>query len=173
MCQERCGPSQLRDPKRAPRRTPRPHPPSPTAANLRSGSESGSMAAKAKNDDEAPVLSEVEARGGVTGHHVRHVLAFGLAGSVAAFVMIALYFYYAKLISTLSQLPGRVDLAKLVYFAIPLALGAVAIVLVLGLWNMVARPRPEVSQTLMRWRVALQFIALCLVMAALYLSARS
>ena len=94
------------------------------------------MAAKAKNDDEAPVLSEVEARGGVTGHHVRHVLAFGLAGSVAAFVMIALYFYYAKLISTLSQLPGRVDLAKLVYFAIPLALGAVAIVLVLGLWNM-------------------------------------
>src|SRR6185437_135840 len=123
MCQERCGPSQLRDPKRAPRRTPRPHPPSPTAANLRSGSESGSMAAKA---------------------------ALGLAGSVAAFVMIALYFYYAKLISTLSQLPGRVDLAKLVYFAIPLALGAVAIVLVLGLWNMVARPRPEVSQTLMR-----------------------
>src|SRR6185437_7523328 len=94
MCQERCGPSQLRDPKRAPRRTPRPHPPSPTAANLRSGSESGSMAAKAKNDDEAPVLSEVEARGGV-----------------------------------------------LVYFAIPLALGAVAIVLVLGLWNMVAGQR--------------------------------
>jgi hypothetical protein len=44
------------------------------------------MAAKAKNDDEAPVLSEVEARGGVTGHHVRHVLAFGLAGSVVAFV---------------------------------------------------------------------------------------
>lgn len=130
------------------------------------------MAAKAKNDDEAPVLSEVEARGGVTGHHVRHVLAFG-PESVVAFVMIALYFYYAKLISTLSQLPGRVDLAKLVYFAIPLALGAVAIVLVLGLWNMVARPRPEVSQTLMRWRVALQFIALCLVMAALYLSARS
>jgi hypothetical protein len=131
------------------------------------------MAAKAKNDDEAPVLSEVEARGGVTGHHVRHVLAFGLAGSVVAFVMIALYFYYAKLISTLSQLPGRVDLAKLVYFAIPLALGAVAIVLVLWLCNMVARPRPEVSQTLMRWRVALQFIALRLVMAALYLSARS
>ena len=106
------------------------------------------MAAKAKNDDEAPVLSEVEARGGVTGHHVRHVLAFGLAGSVVAFVMIALYFYYAKLISTISQLPGRVDLAKVAYFAIPLALGAVAIVLVLGLWNMVARPRPEVSQTL-------------------------
>jgi len=38
---------------------------------------------------------------------------------------------------------------------------------------MVATPRPEISQTLMRWRVALQFIALCLVMAALYLSAKS
>lgn len=88
-------------------------------------------------------------------------------------LLIGLYFYYAKLISTLSQLPARIDLAKLVYFTIPLALGAVAIVLVLGLWNMMAKPRPEVSQTLMRWRVALQFIALCLVMAALYLSAKS
>jgi Hypoxia induced protein conserved region len=132
------------------------------------------MAAMAKKrDDDAPVLSEVEARAGVTGHHVRRVLAFGLAGSVIAFVVIALYFYYAKLIETISQASAAIDLTRLVYFAIPLALGSVAIVLVLGLWNMVARPRPEVSQTLMRWRVALQFIALCLVMAALYLSAKS
>jgi Hypoxia induced protein conserved region len=28
------------------------------------------------------------------------------------------------------------------------------------------------SQTLMRWRVILQFIALCLVMAAIYLSGK-
>jgi Hypoxia induced protein conserved region len=126
-----------------------------------------------KHDDGAPLLSEVEARAGVTGNHVRHVLAFGLAGAVIAFVAVALYFYYAKLMDTLAQLPGQIELAKLVYFAIPLALGSVAVVLVLGLWNMVARPRPEVSQTLMRWRVALQFIALCLVMTALYLSAKS
>jgi hypothetical protein len=125
------------------------------------------------DDDGAPVLTEVEARAGVTGHHVRHVLAFGLAGSVIAFVAIALYFYYAKLIAALSQTSAQIDLTKLVYVTIPLALGAVAIVLVLGLWNMVARPKPEISQTLMRWRVALQFIALCLVMAALYLSAKS
>jgi Hypoxia induced protein conserved region len=132
------------------------------------------MAAMAKkHDDDAPVLSEVEARAGVTGHHVRHVLAFGLAGSVIAFVVIALYFYYAKLISALSQASAQIGLTRLVYVTIPLALGAVAVVLVLGLWNMVARPRPEISQTLMRWRVALQFIALCLVMAALYLSAKS
>src|ERR1700751_2736945 len=132
------------------------------------------MAAMAKkHDDDAPVLSEVEARAGVTGHHVRHVLAFGLAGSVIAFVVIALYFYYAKLISALSQASTQIGLTRLVYVTIPLPLGAVAVVLGLGLWNMVARPRPEVSQTLMRWRVALQFIALCLVMAALYLSAKS
>jgi hypothetical protein len=82
------------------------------------------MAAMAKNhDDDAPVLSEIEARGGVTGHDVRHVLAFGLAGSVIAFVLIALYFYYAKLVGTISQLPDRIDLAKLVYFAIPLDTG--------------------------------------------------
>jgi hypothetical protein len=131
------------------------------------------MAAMAKNDDDAPVLSGVEARAGVTGHHVRHVLGFGLAGSVIAFVAVAVYFYYAKLVDTLSHAAGPIGFTKLVYFAIPLALGSVATVLVLGLWNMVAKPRPELSQTLMRWRIALQFLALCLVMAALYLSAKS
>src|SRR5262245_64561077 len=129
------------------------------------------MAAMAKkHDDNAPVLSEVEARAGVTGQHVRHVLAFGLAGSVIAFVVIALYFYYAKLISALSQASAQIGLTRLVYVTIPLALGAVAVVLVLGLWNMVARPRPEISQTLMRWRAALQFIVVCLLIEGLDLS---
>ena len=94
-----------------------------------------------KHDDDAPVLSEVEARAGVTGHHVRHVLVFGLAGSVIAFVVIALYFYYAKLISALSQASAQIGLTRLVYITTPLALGAVAVVLVLGLWNMVATPK--------------------------------
>jgi hypothetical protein len=40
----------------------------------------------ANNENEAPVLSETEARAGVTGHHVRYVLAFGLVGSAIAFV---------------------------------------------------------------------------------------
>ena len=32
----------------------------------------------AKNEDDVPVIiSEDDARGGVTGHHVRYVLAFG------------------------------------------------------------------------------------------------
>jgi hypothetical protein len=54
------------------------------------------------------------------------VLVFGLAGSVIAFVMIALYFYYAKLISALSQASAQIGLTRLVYVTIPLALGAVA-----------------------------------------------
>ena len=57
-------------------------------------------------------------------------------------------------------------------YAIPLALAAVGIVLFLGLWNMLRGGSPNTSQLLMRWRVVLQFIALCLVMAAIYLAGR-
>ena len=39
------------------------------------------------------IETTTEARGGVTGQNVRYVLAFGLAGVVIAFVIIALYFY--------------------------------------------------------------------------------
>lgn len=59
-----------------------------------------------------------------------------------------------------------------VRLAIPFALAAVAIVLVLGLWNMMRGGSPNLSQTLMRWRVVLQFIALCIVMAAIYLAGK-
>ena len=34
----------------------------------------------------------VRTRGGVTGHNVGYVLAFGLAGVVIAFIVIAIYF---------------------------------------------------------------------------------
>lgn len=57
-------------------------------------------------------------------------------------------------------------------FAIPIALAAVAIVLVLGLWNMLRGGSPNLSQTLMRWRVILQFVALCIVMLTIYLMGR-
>jgi hypothetical protein len=128
----------------------------------------------AQNEDDEPVvLSGNKARAGVTGHHVRYVLAFGLAGSIIAFVVITLYFYYARLTQTISQTPSRVDPATLVSYAIPIALAAVATVLLLGLWNMIMpRGSPNTSQTLMRWRVVLQFISLCLVVAALYLSGK-
>ena len=57
-------------------------------------------------------------------------------------------------------------------YAIPIALAAVAAVLFLGLWNMMRGGSPNLSQMLMRWRVVLQFIALCLVMAAIYFSGK-
>jgi hypothetical protein len=45
-----------------------------------------------ENEDDVPVvLTEDEVRGSVTGHHVRYVLAFGLAGSIIAFVVIGLW----------------------------------------------------------------------------------
>jgi hypothetical protein len=58
------------------------------------------------------------------------------------------------------------------YFLIPIALGAVAIVLLLGLFNMVRGGSPERSQKLMRLRVLLQFAAVVIMMAALYFAAR-
>ena len=57
-------------------------------------------------------------------------------------------------------------------FFIPIALAAVAIVLALGLWNMLRGGSPNLSQTLMRWRVILQFVALCIVMLTIYLMGR-
>jgi hypothetical protein len=40
-----------------------------------------------------PVIKNtIRARGGVTGHNVRYVLAFGLAGTIIAFIVVALYF---------------------------------------------------------------------------------
>ena len=53
------------------------------------------------------------------------------------------------------------------------ALAAVVIVLLLGIINMMRGTSPNRSQTLMRWRVILQFVALVAMMAALYLSYRS
>jgi hypothetical protein len=52
---------------------------------------------------------------------------------------------------------------------VPLAIGAVAVVLVFGLVNMLRNGSPNTSQTLMRWRVVLQFIAVVLIMGALWL----
>jgi hypothetical protein len=52
------------------------------------------------------------------------------------------------------------------------ALIAVAAVLVLGLFNMARGGSMSTSQKLMRWRVGIQFIAICIIMAAVYLSSR-
>jgi hypothetical protein len=51
---------------------------------------------------------------------------------------------------------------------VPIAIGAVAIVLVLGLVNMMRGGSSNTSQNLMRWRVLLQFVAVIVIMAAIW-----
>jgi hypothetical protein len=53
-------------------------------------------------------------------------------------------------------------------FLLPLALGAVVVVLVLGLINMMRGGSPNTSQRLMRLRVLLQFVAIVVAMAAVW-----
>ncbi len=55
---------------------------------------------------------------------------------------------------------------------VPIAIGAVAIVLVLGLFNMMRGGSPNTSQRLMRMRVLLQFIAIIVIMAAIWAMGR-
>jgi hypothetical protein len=47
---------------------------------------------------------------------------------------------------------------------VPIAIGAVAVVLLLGLINMMRGGSPHLSQRLMRLRVLMQFIAIIIIM---------
>jgi hypothetical protein len=58
------------------------------------------------------------------------------------------------------------------YVVVPIALAAVAIVLVLGLWNLMKGGSGNTSQKLMRMRVLLQGIAIALVMFTLWMLGR-
>lgn len=55
---------------------------------------------------------------------------------------------------------------------IPIAVAAVVIVLGLGLYNLMRGGNPNRSQRLMRLRILFQFIAVVLVVAALYIAGR-
>ena len=57
-------------------------------------------------------------------------------------------------------------------YLLPVAIGAVFVVLLLGLWNMLRGGSPNRSQTLMRWRVILQFGAILILMGALWFGNR-
>lgn len=61
---------------------------------------------------------------------------------------------------------------KFVDYLGPIAMTAVTIVLLLGLYNMMRGGPGSRSQMLMRWRVGLQFVAVVLLMTALYFSSR-
>ena len=53
----------------------------------------------------------------------------------------------------------------LLYHATTIAVIAVFIVLLLGLWTMLKGTSPNLSQKLMRWRVGLQFCAILIIIA--------
>jgi hypothetical protein len=55
---------------------------------------------------------------------------------------------------------------------VPVAVGAVAIVLLFGLGNMMKGGSPSRSQQLMRLRVLLQAVAIVVIMAAIWIAGR-
>ena len=55
---------------------------------------------------------------------------------------------------------------------LPVAAGAVLLVLLLGLLNMMRGGSPNRSQKLMRWRVLLQFVAIIITMATVWAMGR-
>jgi Hypoxia induced protein conserved region len=58
------------------------------------------------------------------------------------------------------------------HIGVPIAIGAVAVVLLLGLVNMMRGGSPNRSQQLMRLRVLLQFIAIVVIMFTVWLMAK-
>ena len=56
----------------------------------------------------------------------------------------------------------------LVYLLVPVAVGVVAVVLILGLANMLKGGSPQTLQKLMRLRVLMQFVALVIIMITIW-----
>jgi Hypoxia induced protein conserved region len=56
----------------------------------------------------------------------------------------------------------------LMYALVPIAVGIVAVVLVLGLINLMRGGSPQRSQQLMRLRVLMQFIAIVVIMLTIW-----
>ena len=65
------------------------------------------------------------------------------------------------------------NMDNLADLAAPLAVAAVAVVLALGLFNMMRGGSAALSQKLMRWRVILQFVAIIVIMGVIWLKSHS
>jgi hypothetical protein len=125
-------------------------------------------------DDTHPIeISDDDARGGVTGHNVRYVLALGMTGVIAAFAAIAIYFGFDALheraTAALARSPSEMLQAFAPYAAIVLC-GAIGVGLLLGIWNLISGPSAHAGQSLMRLRVVTQFALICVIMALFYVS---
>jgi hypothetical protein len=57
-------------------------------------------------------------------------------------------------------------------YLVPLSIGIVFLVLLLGLWNMLRGGAPNTSQRLMRMRVVAQFLAIIVILLAVYFASR-
>jgi len=57
-------------------------------------------------------------------------------------------------------------------YLVPIAIGAVAVVLLFGLVNMMRGGSPNTSQKLMRMRVLLQFVAIIVIMVTIWAMGR-
>ncbi len=119
------------------------------------------------------IISDVDARGGVTGHNVHYVLEFGLAGIVAAFAIIAVYAGYDHLQTKLSAVFSRAldgGLSALAPYAAIIFIGAIGVGLLLGAWNLLSGRSSNGSQRFMRARVVTQFIIVSVIAAMTYVS---
>ncbi len=63
-------------------------------------------------------------------------------------------------------------MAGFLQYLAPVSVGVVALVLLAGLVNMMRGGSGNTSQLIMRWRVILQFVAIVVMMGALYFSQR-
>ena len=59
---------------------------------------------------------------------------------------------------------------SVLYYLTTFLVFAVIVVLALGLWTMLKGTSPSLSQQLMRWRVALQFMAIVVIAAYVFVS---
>jgi Hypoxia induced protein conserved region len=56
----------------------------------------------------------------------------------------------------------------ILYHSTTIAVVVVFVVLLFGLYTMMRGTSPNLSQKVMRWRVGLQFVAIIIIMAAVY-----
>ena len=61
-------------------------------------------------------------------------------------------------------------MATFLYYLTTALVIAVVIVLGLGLWTMLRGRSPSLSQQLMRWRIALQFMAIVVIIAYVFVT---
>jgi Hypoxia induced protein conserved region len=119
------------------------------------------------------VISQDDVRGGVTGHNVRYVLEYGMAGIIIAFVAFAIYagydHLYEKLSAAFSQGLSGIIRASTPYAVIVL-LGAIGGVVLLRLWTLLSGPTDDGSQRFMRTRVVAQFAIISVIVAMSYFS---